>query len=83
MVKIIIDDKPENLCILVPDKTGQEEFSCFITDIIPDLHVVRNTQAFPMYIPDIPDPEKPKNGTKPKDDAQRVLWCYDDSREQT
>ena len=59
MVKIIIDDKPENLCILVPDKTGQEEFSCFITDIIPDLHVVKNTQAFPMYIPD--PPPKPKN----------------------
>ena len=70
MVKIIIDDKPENLCILVPDKTGHEEFSCFITNIIPDLHVVKHTQAFPMYIP---DPAKPENKTKPKDDAQRML----------
>ena len=70
MVKIIIDDKPENLCILVPDKTGHEKFSCFITNIPPDMHVVKHTQALPMYIP---DPEKPENKTKPKDDAQRML----------
>ena len=38
-----------NLCILVPDKI-KGEFSVFITDMTPDLHVLETGQAFPLKV---------------------------------
>lgn len=40
-----------NLVILVPDKI-RGEWSCFISDIIPDLSIVNPTQCFPLYYDD-------------------------------
>ena len=39
----------ENLAIIVPDKI-KEEFSVFITDVTPDLHVVDANQCFPLKV---------------------------------
>ncbi len=39
----------ENLAIIVPDKI-KGEFSVFITDITPDLHVLETSQVFPMKV---------------------------------
>ena len=38
-----------NLCILVPDKI-KSEFSVFITNLIPDLHILETSQVFPFRV---------------------------------
>ena len=39
----------ENLSIIVPDKI-KGEFSVFITNITPDLHILETNQVFPMRV---------------------------------
>ncbi len=40
----------ENLVIVVPDKGIGERFSVLMSDITPDLHLIAQSQCFPLYI---------------------------------
>ena len=40
---------------------GDGQFSCLITDAIPDLNIVRSGQAFPMFIYEYETPENHKD----------------------
>lgn len=39
----------ENLLICVHARSGSKDFSCLITDKIPDLHYTGDTQCYPLY----------------------------------
>lgn len=40
----------ENRVICIEGPSGTRGFSCIITDVIPDLHVIGSSQCFPLYI---------------------------------
>ena len=49
--KFFPKNNSKNLTICVPYKITRD-FSVFITDITPDLHLVNTIQCFPLYIPE-------------------------------
>ena len=56
-----------NPTICIPDKFG-EEFSAFVTDITPDLHIIAANQCFPLYIYE--------NGSKRENVTDQILAEY-------
>ena len=67
-MKVKIDNLPEkNICLCVSFRTQNDPFSCFVTDVPPDLHVVRHVQAFPFLQP------ANKSKTKDTDKEQKTL----------
>ena len=47
--KFFPEGDSENLVICIPDKGKPEMFSTIITDITPDLHVIEQSQFFPLH----------------------------------
>ena len=47
--KIFPENDSENLVIAVPDKGIGEKFSALVTDTTPDLHLIAQSQCFPLY----------------------------------
>lgn len=39
-----------NRCLIVSASCGKREFSALMTDCIPDLHLVGDSQCFPMFL---------------------------------
>ena len=64
MKSLFPEKKSSNLIILIPTKSGQTHFSPFITDSIPDLHVLFNTVCFALHIYDSEKNEKILNVTE-------------------
>ena len=48
--KLFPKERSENLTICIPDKGKTGMFSVLITNIIPDLHIIEQSQCFPLYI---------------------------------
>lgn len=50
MPKFFPENRSKNLAICVPDKGKIGIFSVLITEVTPDLHVIEQSQCFPLYI---------------------------------
>ena len=44
------EQNAENLLICTEGPGGTRDFSCIITNVIPDLHAIGTTQCFPLYV---------------------------------
>ncbi|MDI1495695.1 MAG: helicase, partial [Cenarchaeum symbiont of Oopsacas minuta] len=44
------NDYSKNLVICIPDKGKIGMFSTIITDVTPDLHIIEQSQCFPLYV---------------------------------
>ena len=53
----------ENIAIIIPDKGKSGIFSTIVTDITPDLHLIEQSQCFPLRIYDDPPPTKESANT--------------------
>lgn len=48
--KLLPKKDSHNRNILIPSVGNRSGFSCYITDVLPDLHVIGDTQSFPLYL---------------------------------
>jgi len=48
--KFFPEDNSENLAICIPDKGKNGMFSSLITDVTPDLHIIEQSQCFPLRV---------------------------------
>lgn len=49
MPRLFPSSKSENRLICIPAPGGNKDFSVFMTDCVPDLHLNGDTQCFPLY----------------------------------
>ena len=61
------DNQNINRVICVSGPSGKREFSCLMSDCLPDLHIMEATQCFPLYVYNTED-----NSTKRQN--QRTLF---------
>jgi len=66
------DENLENLMICL-SLSGTKEFSVIMTDVIPDLHLIGDTQSFPLYLygASTPDHDLFSTGAEPMADLTR------------
>ncbi len=48
--KFFPENSSKNLVICIPDKGKLGMFSVIVTDVTPDLHIIEQSQCFPLYV---------------------------------
>ncbi len=76
--KFFPENDSENLIISVPSKGDADKFSTFISNVIPDYHVLFNSMCFPLYVYETGKKEKKSNITDATLKEYQVF--YDDKK---
>ena len=56
--KIFPENYSKNLVICIADKGKKDIFSTIVTDVTPDLHIIEQSQCFPLYVYENKDDKK-------------------------